>query len=73
MVAIGNGTASRETEQFVADILKELTRRNLLYYCNEAGASVYSASDIAREEFPDFHVEERSAVSIARRLAGSIS
>lgn len=68
MVAIGNGTASRETEQFIADILKEA--KNEIYYLivNEAGASVYSASDLAREEFPDFHVEERSAVSIARRL-----
>ncbi|MFS0784409.1 Tex family protein [Bacillus sp. 1P06AnD] len=68
VIAIGNGTASRETEQFVADILKELD--NTIYYIivNEAGASVYSASDLAREEFPDLHVEERSAVSIARRL-----
>ncbi|CRK85123.1 Tex family protein [Neobacillus massiliamazoniensis] len=67
MVAIGNGTASRETEQFVADILKEMDE---IFYLivNEAGASVYSASDLAREEFPNFHVEERSAVSIARRL-----
>lgn len=68
MVAIGNGTASRETEQFVADILKELPEEIFYIIVNEAGASVYSASDIAREEFPDFHVEERSAVSIARRL-----
>lgn len=68
MVAIGNGTASRETEQFVADILKELNEEIYYLIVNEAGASVYSASDIAREEFPDFHVEERSAVSIGRRL-----
>jgi uncharacterized protein len=68
MVAIGNGTASRESEQFVADILKEMDREIYYLIVNEAGASVYSASDIAREEFPDFHVEERSAVSIARRL-----
>ena len=68
MVAIGNGTASRETEQFVADILKELQEDISYLIVNEAGASVYSASDIAREEFPDFQVEERSAVSIARRL-----
>jgi protein Tex len=68
MVAIGNGTASRESEQFVADILKEMNREIFYLIVNEAGASVYSASDIAREEFPDFHVEERSAVSIARRL-----
>lgn len=68
MVAIGNGTASRETEQFVADILKEMPEEIYYLIVNEAGASVYSASDIAREEFPNFHVEERSAVSIARRL-----
>lgn len=68
MAAIGNGTASRETEQFVADILKEMDEEIYYLIVNEAGASVYSASDLAREEFPDFHVEERSAVSIARRL-----
>jgi protein Tex len=68
MVAIGNGTASRETEQFIADILKEVEEEVYYLIVNEAGASVYSASDLAREEFPDFQVEERSAVSIARRL-----
>ncbi len=68
VVAIGNGTASRETEQFVADILKEQEAPIFYLIVNEAGASVYSASDIAREEFPNFQVEERSAVSIARRL-----
>nr|WP_311315405.1 Tex family protein [Neobacillus mesonae] len=68
MCAIGNGTASRETEQFVADILKEMDEEIYYLIVNEAGASVYSASDLAREEFPNFHVEERSAVSIARRL-----
>lgn len=68
MVAIGNGTASRESEQFVADILKEMKDETFYLIVNEAGASVYSASDLAREEFPDFKVEERSAVSIARRL-----
>ncbi|MBT2573137.1 RNA-binding transcriptional accessory protein [Bacillus sp. ISL-51] len=68
VVAIGNGTASRETEQFTVDLLKE-TERDIYYVIvNEAGASVYSASELAREEFPDFQVEERSAVSIARRL-----
>lgn len=68
IVAIGNGTASRETEQFIVDILKE-HKENISYLIvNEAGASVYSASDIAREEFPNLQVEERSAVSIARRL-----
>lgn len=68
VVAIGNGTASRETEQFIADILKELNGNTSYLIVNEAGASVYSASDLAREEFPDLQVEERSAVSIARRL-----
>lgn len=68
MVAIGNGTASRETEQFVVDILKEQTDEIFYLIVNEAGASVYSASELAREEFPDLQVEERSAASIARRL-----
>ncbi len=68
MVAIGNGTASRETEQFIADILKDMKDDIFYLIVNEAGASVYSASDLAREEFPDLQVEERSAVSIARRL-----
>jgi len=68
VVAIGNGTASRETEQFIADTLKEVNGDTSYLIVNEAGASVYSASDLAREEFPDLQVEERSAVSIARRL-----
>ena len=68
MVAIGNGTASRESELFVAEQLKEVNRDVFYVIVNEAGASVYSASDIARTEFPDLQVEERSAVSIARRL-----
>ncbi len=68
MVAIGNGTASRESEQFVAEQIQEQNLSIVYSIVNEAGASVYSASDIAREEFPDFNVEERSAVSIARRL-----
>jgi protein Tex len=68
VVAIGNGTASRETEQFIANILKETEEKIFYIIVNEAGASVYSASDIAREEFPDFQVEQRSAVSIGRRL-----
>jgi protein Tex len=68
IVAIGNGTASRETEQFVVDILKDVNMDISYLIVNEAGASVYSASDIAREEFPNLQVEERSAVSIARRL-----
>jgi uncharacterized protein len=68
MIAIGNGTASRETEQFIADIMKELNKPVYYLIVNEAGASVYSASELGREEFPDLKVEERSAVSIARRL-----
>ncbi|MEC5189531.1 uncharacterized protein GGQ77_003326 [Geobacillus thermodenitrificans] len=68
MIAIGNGTASRETEQFVADTLKQVERDIFYVIVNEAGASVYSASDLARAEFPDLQVEERSAVSIARRV-----
>ncbi|TDL75952.1 Tex family protein [Peribacillus frigoritolerans] len=68
LVAIGNGTASRETEQFIADLIDELKSDLAYIIVNEAGASVYSASDLAREEFPEFQVEERSAVSIARRL-----
>jgi uncharacterized protein len=69
MIAIGNGTASRETEQFIASTIQELKGKSLFYLIvNEAGASVYSASALAREEFPDFQVEQRSAVSIARRL-----
>ena len=68
VVAIGNGTASRESEQFVVEVLKELNENIHYIIVNEAGASVYSASDLAREEFPNLQVEERSAVSIARRL-----
>lgn len=68
MVAIGNGTASRESEAFVAEVLKEISTPVYYVIVNEAGASVYSASQIARDEFPGFNVEERSAVSIARRL-----
>ena len=68
MIAIGNGTASRESELFVSENLKQLKREVFYVIVNEAGASVYSASEIAREEFPDLQVEERSAASIARRL-----
>ncbi|MGX4686703.1 Tex family protein [Vagococcus sp. JNUCC 83] len=68
MVAIGNGTASRESEAFVSECLKEMSDSVYYVIVNEAGASVYSASDVAREEFPDLQVEERSAVSIGRRL-----
>ena len=73
VVAIGNGTASRESEQFIAEILKECKRDIFYIIVNEAGASVYSASDIAREEFPDLQVEQRSAVSIGRRLQDPLS
>ncbi|MGG1662799.1 Tex family protein [Brevibacillus sp. NRS-1366] len=68
VVAIGNGTASRETEQFIATLLKELKQDVMYIIVNEAGASVYSASALAKEEFPDLDVAERSAASIARRL-----
>ncbi|MCJ0968675.1 RNA-binding transcriptional accessory protein [Mammaliicoccus sciuri] len=73
LVAIGNGTASRESEQFVAEMIKKHDLPCQFVIVNEAGASVYSASDIAREEFPDFKVEERSAVSIGRRVQDPLS
>ncbi|EGL82813.1 Tex-like protein [Caldalkalibacillus thermarum TA2.A1] len=68
IVAIGNGTASRETEQFVAQVIQETEHELAYIMINEAGASVYSASPLAKEEFPDLDVAERSAISIARRL-----
>ncbi|MFK4936343.1 Tex family protein [Lactococcus garvieae] len=69
MIAIGNGTASRESETFVAEVLKENSLTDVFYVIvSESGASVYSASELAREEFPDLTVEKRSAISIARRL-----
>ena len=68
IISIGNGTASKETEIFVAELLKEVDRPVAYAVVNEAGASVYSASPLAVEEFPDFDVTLRSAVSIARRL-----
>ncbi|MGN0679817.1 MAG: Tex family protein [Oscillospiraceae bacterium] len=67
-IAIGNGTASRETEQFTADLLKVIPEKVSYMVVSEAGASVYSASKLAAEEFPDYDVSLRSAVSIARRL-----
>lgn len=73
LIAIGNGTASRESEQFVAEIIKENNLETKYIIVNEAGASVYSASDLARAEFPDFQVEERSAVSIGRRVQDPLS
>lgn len=68
LVAIGNGTASRETEAFIADWLREIEEELYYVMVNEAGASVYSASKLAKEEFPELDVAERSAISIARRL-----
>lgn len=73
IIAIGNGTASRETEQFIADVLSEVNTDVAYVIVNEAGASVYSASEVARAEFPDLQVEQRSAVSIARRLQDPLS
>jgi len=73
IIAIGNGTASRETEQFIANVLKEVEREVAYIIVNEAGASVYSASEVARQEFPDLQVEQRSAVSIARRIQDPLS
>ena len=68
VISIGNGTASRETETFVADILKEIPQEVSYMVVSEAGASVYSASETAAKEFPDFDVSIRGAISIARRL-----
>ena len=68
VVAIGNGTASKESEIFIADLLKEIDRDVKYAVISEAGASVYSASKLAAEEFPEFDVMQRSAVSIARRM-----
>lgn len=73
LIAIGNGTASRETESFVANLIREAKLDVSYVIVNEAGASVYSASPLAQEEFPDFSVEERSAASIARRLQDPLS
>lgn len=73
LIAIGNGTASRETEQFIAGLIQEHDLDVQYVIVNEAGASVYSASEVARAEFPDFQVEERSAVSIGRRIQDPLS
>ncbi len=73
VIAIGNGTASRESEAFIADVIKESSRKVEYIIVNEAGASVYSASKLAIEEFPDLTVEKRSAISIGRRLQDSLS
>ena len=68
LISVGNGTASRESEQVIVELLKELDRPVQYVIVNEAGASVYSASKLATEEFPNFDVGQRSAASIARRL-----
>ena len=74
LISIGNGTASRESEQIVSDMLKEIPEAHVQYVItNEAGASVYSASKLASEEFPEFDVGQRSAVSIARRVQDPLS
>ena len=73
IIAIGNGTASRESATFVADTIKDAKRPVQYIIVNEAGASVYSASKLAISEFPDLHVEERSAISIGRRLQDPLS
>ena len=71
VIAIGNGTASRESEAFVADLIKETNTKYIIV--NEAGASVYSASELAKKEFPNLNVSERSAISIGRRLQDPLS
>ena len=68
LISLGNGTASRESEQFIVELLKEIPEKVQYVIVNEAGASVYSASKLATEEFPKFDVGQRSAASIARRL-----
>ena len=73
IIAIGNGTASRESEAFVANLIKENQLAVKFVIVSEAGASVYSASNLAKKEFPDYSVEQRSAVSIGRRLQDTLS
>ncbi|MDJ1185332.1 Tex family protein [Roseofilum casamattae] len=68
LIAIGNGTASRETDQFIAEVLKEVNPKPIKAIVNESGASIYSASDMARAEFPNLDVTVRGAISIGRRL-----
>ncbi|HEY9638629.1 MAG TPA: Tex family protein [Coleofasciculaceae cyanobacterium] len=68
LIAIGNGTASRETDEFVSEVLQTLSRKPVKVIVNESGASIYSASDVAREEFPDQDVTVRGSISIGRRL-----
>ena len=73
LISLGNGTASRESEQVITEMLKEIPEKVSYVIVNEAGASVYSASKLATEEFPDFDVGQRSAASIARRLQDPLS
>ncbi|HAG79594.1 MAG TPA: RNA-binding transcriptional accessory protein [Cyanobacteria bacterium UBA12227] len=68
LIAIGNGTASRETDEFIGEVLKTINRKPIKVIVNESGASIYSASDVAREEFPDQDVTVRGSISIGRRL-----
>ena len=68
LIAIGNGTASRETDRFVGEVLKQIKEKPIKVIVNESGASIYSASDVAREEFPDLDITVRGAISIGRRL-----
>ena len=68
LIAIGNGTASRETDEFIAEVLKNLAKKPIKVIVNESGASIYSASEVAREEFPDLDLTVRGAISIGRRL-----
>ena len=70
LISVGNGTASRESEQIIGGILKEIPEKVQYVITNEAGASVYSASKLATEEFPNFDVGQRIAASIPRRLPG---
>lgn len=68
LIAIGNGTASRETDEFIAEVLQDVTPKPIKVIVNESGASIYSASDVAREEFPNLDVTVRGSISIGRRL-----
>lgn len=68
LIAIGNGTASRETDSFISEVLREIDAKPIKVIVNESGASIYSASDVAREEFPDLDITVRGAISIGRRL-----
>ncbi|NEO98394.1 MAG: RNA-binding transcriptional accessory protein [Symploca sp. SIO2E9] len=68
LIAIGNGTASRETDEFISEVLKTIEAKPIKVMVNESGASIYSASDVAREEFPDLDLTVRGAISIGRRL-----